>query len=51
LANGRYQDDPSAVAEIAAHQIPHTKAGAGKRAEAAIRNVAGPDSGPANPAG
>jgi hypothetical protein len=36
LANGRFQDDPSAVAEIAAHQIQHTRAGAGKRAEGAM---------------
>jgi hypothetical protein len=25
LANGRLQDDPSAVAEIAAHQIPQSR--------------------------
>jgi hypothetical protein len=25
LANGRFQDDPSAVAEIAAHQIPQSR--------------------------
>jgi hypothetical protein len=36
LANGRFQQDPFAVADIAGHQIPHTRAGACKRAEAAI---------------
>jgi hypothetical protein len=46
LANGRFQQDPFAVAEIVGHQIPHTRAGACKRAEAAIRNVSGPDSRP-----
>jgi hypothetical protein len=38
-------------ARIAGHQIPHTRAGACKRTEAAIRNVSGPDSRPANPVG
>jgi hypothetical protein len=51
LANGRFQQDPFAVAEIAGHHIPNTRAGACKRTEAAIRNVSGPDSRPANPVG
>jgi hypothetical protein len=39
LAYGRFQRDSFAVAEIPAHRIRHFRAGASKRAEAAIRNV------------
>jgi hypothetical protein len=51
LTNGRFQQAPFGVAEIAEHQIPHTRAGACKRDEATIRNVSGPGSRPAKLAG